>query len=62
MKNWKDTLGFKSYALSNESNGMQYAQIIFADLDDAKLTGSKDITYGYVLEIPFRSTRMILPT
>ena len=50
MKNWKDTLGFKSYALSNESNGMQYAQIIFADLDDAKLTGSKDITYGYVLE------------
>lgn len=50
MRDWSKNASFSSYALSNASNGIQYANVVFADLGKSSLPGGANVTYGYIIE------------
>ena len=47
MRNWSKNSKFASQALAKESNGYNYAQVVFADMD-AGLPGGSGVTYAYI--------------
>ena len=48
MKNWSDKKSFRSVVLSNESNSINYAKVVLADMGDQSLPGGSDTTYAYI--------------
>ena len=47
MKNWSDK-SFRSVVLSDESNSVNYAKVVLADMGDQSLPGGSDTTYAYI--------------
>ena len=47
MRNWSKNSKFASQAVAKESNGYNYAQVVFADMD-AGLPGGSGVTYAYI--------------
>ena len=47
MRDWNKNSKFASQALSKESNGYQYAKVVFADME-AGLPGGSGVTYAYI--------------
>ena len=47
MRNWSKNSKFASQALAKESNGYNYAQVVFANMD-AGLPGGSGVTYAYI--------------
>ena len=50
LRDWKDSTKFYSYVLADESNGVNYAKVVYADLGTGKVKGGTDVNYGYVFE------------
>ena len=48
MKNWSDKKSFRSVVLSNESNSINYAKVVLADMGTQSLPGGSDTTYAYI--------------
>ena len=47
MRNWSKNSTFASQALAKESNGYNYANVVFADMS-AGLPGGSGVTYAYI--------------
>ena len=50
LRGWKDSTKFNSYVLADQSNGVNYAKVVYADLGTGKVKGGTDVNYGYVFE------------
>ena len=48
MKSWSDKKSFRSVVLSNESNSINYAKVVLADMGTQSLPGGSDTTYAYI--------------
>ena len=51
LKNWKDTVHFDSVVLADASNSVNYAKVVYADLQKDSMAGGSDVNYGYVYTV-----------
>ena len=51
LKNWKDTVKFDSVVLADASNSVNYAKVVYADLQNDSMAGGSDVNYGYVYTV-----------
>ena len=50
LRGWNKNTTFTSVALADNSNGVPYAKVVFADLGGDNIKGGSDVNYGYVFE------------
>ena len=50
LRDWKESSVFTSSVLADQSNGVNYAKVVYVDLGDDSIKGGSDVNYGYVFE------------
>ena len=50
LRDWKETSVFTSSVLADQTNGVNYAKVVYVDLGDDSIKGGSDVNYGYVFE------------